>query len=75
VSTGLWAFVRAIRGPIILVLFGTLVSLNQLDVIEFWRTWPILIIVYGLLLLLDKMLRPPAPTWPGQRHVPQGGPQ
>jgi Domain of unknown function (DUF5668) len=79
VSASLWQFVRAIRGPILLIVFGALVALNQLDRIDFGRTWPILVIVYGILLLLDKMMRPATPSWPGQgpaqTQFPQGGAQ
>lgn len=60
-----WELVRAVRGPILLVTFGVLIALNHTDKIDFERTWPVLIIVYGLLKLLERMVpRPIAPPWP-----------
>ena len=59
-----WELVRAVRGPILLVTFGVLIALNHTDKISFERTWPVLIIVYGLLKLLERMLpRPVPPPW------------
>ena len=77
-NASVWEVVRAIRGPILLIVFGTLVALNHMDVIPFGRTWPILIIVYGLFLLLERVVRPAAPPWPPpgypqQPQFPQGG--
>jgi hypothetical protein len=60
--------VRAIRGPILLITLGVLLAVDQLGPYGFSRTWPVLIIVLGVLKLLEKTAdRPPAypPAGPG----------
>jgi len=68
-------FVQAIRGPIMLIALGSLVAIDYAGIYGFWRTWPILIIVFGLLKLLERATAKPAPpytgTYPGDR--PAGG--
>jgi hypothetical protein len=59
-----WEFVRAIRGPILLVTFGTLTALNHTNRLDFERSWPVLIIVYGLLKLVERIVARPAPPPP-----------
>ena len=52
----------AIRGPILLITLGTLLAVDHFGPWGFWRTWPVLIILFGLLKLLERVaLRPPAP--------------
>ena len=64
-----WEFVRAIRGPILLITFGTLTALNHTNRLDFERSWPVLIIVYGVLKLAERMvgrpepIPPPPPSW------------
>ena len=48
---------QAIRGPIMLITLGSLVAIDYAGVYGFWRTWPILIIVFGLLKLLERASR------------------
>jgi len=63
--------VQAIRGPIMLILLGTLVAMDYFGVYGFSRTWPMLIIAFGLLKLLEKLVvRPMAPP---HDNRPQGG--
>ena len=62
--------VAAIRGPIILITVGTLVAIDYSGGYSFSRTWPVLIIVFGILKLLE-MLRQPSPPHPGNQ--PPGG--
>ncbi len=59
--------VQAIRGPIMLILLGTLVAMDYFGVYGFSRTWPILIIVFGLLKLLEKLVAHPMPPPPIRR--------
>jgi hypothetical protein len=42
---------RAIRGPVLMITAGTLFALDQFSVIGFNKTWPLLLIVAGLLNL------------------------
>jgi hypothetical protein len=59
--------VQAIRGPIMLITLGALVALDYFRGVSFVeRTWPALLIVFGLLKLLEMAGRP-AP----QSGVPQ----
>ena len=63
--------VQAIRGPIMLILLGTLVAMDYFGVYGFSRTWPILIIAFGFLKLLERVAAQPAP--PSVNNPPQGG--
>ncbi|MBM3812581.1 MAG: hypothetical protein FJW20_13220 [Acidimicrobiia bacterium] len=59
--------IRAIRGPIMLIALGSLLALDQFGTYSFWRTWPALVILIGLMKLLERVLVS-APS-------PEGGPQ
>jgi len=63
--------IQAIRGPIMLITLGALVAIDYAGIYGFWRTWPILIIVFGLLKLLERASAKPAPPFYGDR--PPGG--
>jgi hypothetical protein len=58
-------FLQAIRGPLMLITLGALVAIDYAGVYGFWRTWPILIIVFGVLKLLERASAKPAPPYPG----------
>ncbi len=62
-------FLRAIRGPILLITVGTLFVWQQSDVISFTRTWPLILIVLGILRLLERIASPDASLPP----PPAGG--
>ena len=72
-------FLQAIRGPILLITLGSLVAIDYAGVYGFWRTWPILIIVFGVLKLLERASAKPVPpypqNYPGQYpgNTPPGG--
>lgn len=51
-------FVQAIRGPILLITVGLLFAAHQAGMISFGRTWPLVIIVFGLMKLFERMLTP-----------------
>lgn len=52
---------QAVRGPILLIAFGALLTVDHFGPYGFWRTWPALLILFGLLKLLERMAaRPPA---------------
>ena len=65
------AFLQAIRGPLMLITLGALVAIDYAGIYGFWRTWPILIIVFGLLKLLERAAAKPAPPFTDAR--PPGG--
>jgi DUF4097 and DUF4098 domain-containing protein YvlB len=48
------SFLHAIRGPIILITVGVLFALNNFTPYGFAETWPVLLIVIGLLSLLSR---------------------
>lgn len=62
------SLVQAVRGPIMLVTLGSLVAMDYFGVYGFSRTWPLLIIMFGILKLLEKIVEPQQP--PASR--PQG---
>ena len=47
--------VCAIRGPIMLIVIGTLFAVAQFTPYGIHRTWPVLLIALGLLKLLDRV--------------------
>jgi hypothetical protein len=54
----------AIRGPITLITIGTLFAADHFTSYGFERTWPVLLIVFGLLSLVcrgssGRLVRPP----------------
>ena len=55
--------VRAVRGPIILITIGTLFALDHFTRWGFQQTWPVILIVIGLLTLIGRATRTtPGPT-------------
>jgi hypothetical protein len=68
-NDGSW--VHAIRGPITLITLGALFVLNNFTGYGFDKTWPVLLIVFGLLSLLKRsVMPPPAPPAPPQFPPP-----
>ena len=53
--------VRAVQGPIILITVGVLFTIQRVSGVGFGKTWPVLLIVVGLLKLLAGR-RPPRST-------------
>ena len=49
------AFLRAIRGPILLITLGSLFAIDHFGPYSFTRTWPVLLIVAGAMLLLERL--------------------
>ena len=71
-------FIQAIRGPLLLITIGLLFAFHQAGIISFSRTWPLIIIVIGLVKLVERMLSPAAPpppmAGPSMSGPPAGGP-
>ena len=62
---------RAIRWPVTLITLGALFALNNFTNYGFHQTWPVLLIVFGLLSLLGRTaVAPPPSPGPGA-----GGPR
>lgn len=51
-------FVQAIRGPILLITLGVLFAIQQAGFISLYRTWPLIIIMIGVLKLIERMAMP-----------------
>jgi hypothetical protein len=70
------ALFQAIRGPLMLVVLGVLVAIDHSGYgLSFWRTWPFLFIVYGVLKLIERLLPRPAYVPPPQAPPPVATPQ
>jgi hypothetical protein len=55
----------ALRGPLTLMTVGALFALNNFTDYKFYQTWPVLLIVFGLLSLARRVERSaPRPTAP-----------
>jgi hypothetical protein len=57
-------FAQAIRGPILLITVGILFAMHQSGVLAFYRSWPLILIVVGLMKLFERMYVPPGPPPP-----------
>jgi hypothetical protein len=68
-SNRLSLYMQAVRGPLLLITLGVLCTLHELDMVSFRFTWPVLIIMVGLLVLIERAVGTPvvaAPNaWPG----------
>lgn len=49
-----WYQIRRLRGAVILILIGVLALLNQWHVMRWEVSWPIILIVLGLVLLAER---------------------
>ena len=52
----------AIRGPVTLITLGVLFALNNFTAYGFDKTWPVLLIVFGLLSLMRRGMEPAPPV-------------
>ena len=55
---------RGLRGPIMVITVGVLFALNNFTQYRFEETWPVIIIVAGLVSLLGRAAGPPPPYVP-----------
>lgn len=57
---------RAIRAPLTLIVLGALFAVDHMTPYGFRQTWPVLLIVFGILTLFSRESRPPyVPPPPG----------
>ena len=47
-------FLCAIRGPVLLITLGALLAVDQFGIYSFGRTWPVLLIVFGIFKLAER---------------------
>lgn len=68
--------IRAIRGPVTLITIGVLFAFNNFTPYRFDQTWPVILIVFGLLSLLgrgvDRISAPPPRPNPPVWNMPPG---
>ena len=65
---------QAVRGPVLLITLGVLLVIDHFGGANFWRMLPLLLIVYGVMKLLERVVRPPAYVAPYDGpHTPQIG--
>ncbi len=68
------AFLRAIKGPVIMITVGVLFALDNFTSLSFSRTWPLLLVIAGL-LSLGKSKYGRAPSFHGGvRYQAKWGP-
>ena len=65
-----WLLIRRLRGPAFLILVGITALLNQWGVLSFSRSWPLYLILAGILGLAERAAiaaAPPTvpPPYPG----------
>ena len=54
--------IRAVRGPLLLIILGGLMAMARYQGISITKTWPVLLIALGLLKLFERMaMRPGDP--------------
>jgi Domain of unknown function (DUF5668) len=66
--------VRAVTGPIILITIGVLFAFDRFTEFRFSQTWPVLLIVAGLLKLVGGGRRRRYRDFPPQPPPPPSGP-
>jgi len=49
-----YLLIRAARGPVLLIALGVLTSLHRFQDISFTKTWPVLLILLGIMKLLER---------------------
>ena len=75
-----WLLIRRLRGPAFLILVGITALLNQWGVLSFSRSWPLYLILAGVIGLAERaaiIAAPPVPpAYPGPyaSALPQGTP-
>ena len=74
-----YIMIRRLRGPAYLLLVGALALLNQADILSWGKSWPLFLIMAGVLALAERAALasedgyPPSP-YPGQPYPGQSYP-
>jgi hypothetical protein len=74
-----YLLIRRLRGPAFLLLVGVIALLAQADILSWGQSWPLFLILAGLLLLAERAALagedyPPPPGTPWQNTMPGTGP-
>jgi hypothetical protein len=49
------SLIRALRGPVVMITLGAMLALDHFTDYRFWRTWPVLLIVLGIMKLFERL--------------------
>lgn len=49
-----YVFLHRIKGPAMLVVFGITALLDEWDILSYGRSWPLYLIVFGVLQLAER---------------------
>jgi hypothetical protein len=49
-----YLFIHRIKGPAMLLVFGVTALLNEWDIVSYGRSWPLYLIVLGVLQLAER---------------------
>ncbi len=49
-----WYQIRRLRGAVILILIGVLALLNQWNILYWHNSWPLILIVIGLMMVAER---------------------
>jgi len=60
-------YAQAIRGPVLLITAGVLFAMQQSGAVPLRQTWPLFIIVIGVMKLVERLASPRQP------YPPAGG--
>ena len=76
-NNGTTLYLRAIRGPVLLITIGILFAIHQAGVFPIQRTWPLILIVAGLVILAERLSAAPqgTPSNPQPQSPPYPNPQ
>jgi hypothetical protein len=55
------SLIRALRGPVVMITLGTMLALDHFTDYRFWRTWPVLLIVLGVMKLFERVFASDTP--------------
>jgi hypothetical protein len=55
------SLIQSVRGPLMMITLGVLLAIDHFGQYSFSRTWPLLIIVFGVLKLAERAVTPPPP--------------
>jgi len=69
-DASLQKLIRASRGPVLLMTLGVLLAVHQFTGISFDQTFPVLIIVFGLMWMLERMVPRTGVNLPAQPTAP-----
>ncbi len=62
--------IRALRGPVMMMTLGAMLVADHFTQFSFSRTWPVLLIVMGIMKLLERAGQG---TGPENSSAPMGG--